>query len=341
VAHLGELLLPGVQLALHLGQRLPAHLDLLLHHLELVLVGGLLLVGPAPDVGRVLLRLGQQRGGRLLGLRPLIGHLRLGGGQLLIEVALQCRTPVADLPLHSGLPLGQLLAGAGAGRVGLLLRLHPRRLQHRLDVGARLLGPLRGLLVDLLRRLQAALVGGLTGGPHPLGQVTGVGERLLGLRLEGRGPLAGGVEEQLALLLGELQDLVDHRAEVAERGLLQLPRPIAQVGQLGVQVGELGPQLVQLPGQVADLGHGLVALPLDDGHPALRLADEAVHLILVVATQGDLKPLLGRRTLGRRDRLTTLGHAHPPKRRTESLGRRLRGMATRRPQTLPSPRREP
>jgi hypothetical protein len=317
VAHLGELLLPRVQLALHLGQRLPAHLDLLLHQLELLLVGGLLLVRPPPDVGGVLLRLGQQRGGALLGLRTLVGQLGLRRGQLLVEVTLGVRPPVADLPLHSGPPLRQLLMGGGPGGLGLLLRLRPRRLDQRLHLRARLLGPLGSLLVDLPGRLHAAFVCGLARGPDPLGEVAGVGECPLRLGLQRGGPLRGRVDQQLALLFGELQDLVDHRAEVAERRLLQLPRPITQVGQLGVQLGELGPLLVQLPGEVADLRGGLVALPRDRGQPALRLGDEPVDLPFVVATQGDLEPL-GRRALGRRDRLTTLGHAHPPNRRAES-----------------------
>ncbi|MFC7762411.1 hypothetical protein ACFQY4_33535 [Catellatospora bangladeshensis] len=274
LARLHQALLRDVQLGLQLGQRLAAGPDLLLHHGQLLLVRGVLVVGAAAQVGGVLLGLGLQRGVLLVGGGALPGDLPLGAGPQLAELALDI-----------GLPLRDLLLGLRPRRLDLLLHAHPGRLDHRLGLGLGVLGLLGVCLLHPLQLVLGALHGGLAVGPHPVGPLLCLGEDLLRLGLVVLHLLRRGGGDLLGLLLGQVEDLVHHRAQVAERGPLHLRRALAQLGQLG-QVGVLP---LEPLGQLADLHYGALALGRQRRHLAVELREVVVDLALVVPAQGDLE----------------------------------------------------
>lgn len=116
------------------------------------------------------------------------------------------------------------------------------------------------------------------------------------------GLFGGGGGDRLGLLLGQGEDLVDHRAEVAEGGLFHLRWALAQVGQLG-----LG--LLQLPGKFLDLDEAALALLHEGVQLAFDLGDEFVHLAFVIAAHRTHKGWPRNEILTRCGVLFALGHA--------------------------------
>ena len=144
------------------------------------------------------------------------------------------------------------------------------------------------------------------------GVLLGVREHLVGLGLPLGRPLRGGRRDLGGLLLGQGQDLVDHRTQVAERRLLQLDgRPRPQFGQLSVY-------LVELHGDLVSLGQRPVAFATEPSQLDMGTRDVVVDLPLVVAAQGWFE--------------TGVGHAsssiRSPARRRPSLPQDAPGHAT-------------
>jgi hypothetical protein len=148
-----------------------------------------------------------------------------------------------------------------AGRAPLLVRL--------VALGA----PLGDLRLDLLAHLVRAL--------------PGVGERLLALGLAAGRPLVAAGHDLRRLLLGEGEDLVDHRPQVAERRAVDLH------GRVLPQFGHLGLKLLQLRGHGLHLSPGALALGTQRRQFRVMARHELVDLALVVAPhhEVELRPI--------------------------------------------------
>ena len=142
--------------------------------------------------------------------------------------------------------------------------------------------------------------------------LAGLGERLVALGPQAGRALLARADDRRGLLLGQGQDLVDHRTQVAERRLLQLDgRPRPQFGQLSVY-------LVELHGDLVSLGQRPVAFATEPSQLDMGTRDVVVDLPLVVAAQGWFE--------------TGVGHAsssiRSPARRRPSLPQDAPGHAT-------------
>jgi hypothetical protein len=285
--------------------------DLLFDAVELLLLRGGRLVGAPAHLGGLLLRLGVQRNDLLArGVAPLLdlaldvaAHAR----QLLLRlrlrrlgVALDLRVRALDERLGLGAGVPQLLGGLLAEPLGLLLgpvagvlRFDAGLLGMGADLGQLHLGSGAALLVRLVLVRAAGAELGFELLAHLLGALAGVGERLLGVGLAAGRALGAARHDLARLLLGQCEDLVDHRPEVAERRLVELDRrPLAQFAQFGLE-------LLQLGGHGLHLAPGALPLRVVRRQFGVDARHVLVDLALVVAPhhEVELRPL------------TAVGHA--------------------------------
>ena len=137
---------------------------------------------------------------------------------------------------------------------------------------------------------------------HGLGRLfLGLGEHPLRLGPVGGHLLRGAGRDRLGLLLGEAENLLDHRAQVVERGPVQLGRLAAQLLKFGLQLSDLG-------GQLLELGEGLFPLGDERGDLRVGAGNVPVDLSLVVAPQGLLEVRLRRNVFPEREQLPAVGH---------------------------------
>jgi len=134
----------------------------------------------------------------------------------------------------------------GAASLELLLNLRTCRLDRRLGLG---LGPLDLLgtaFADLLGLLLGAFPSGGTFRPQLVGTFAALGQHPLRFSLVVSNALLGQVGDGIGLLLGQREDLVDHRAEVPERRPVDLRRSLAHLGQLAFDMADLRPEILDL-----------------------------------------------------------------------------------------------
>ena len=240
--------------------------------------------------GDVVLRLVPEGLDLLVGLHP--------GG---LRVAVGLGAGPMRLPRR---PLGQLLAlGAGPG-------------QHRLGLDAHLLGGVAGGGEGLFGGGALGRVGPLLLGPAG-GQGDlevadavvrvglGLGPDPLGLGEPGGDVVGGRRLDRLGLLLGEREDLLDARAEMAERDLgADAGRP-AGLGGLLLEPLDLG-------GHRLHLRIGLFALGGQRGDLVLGAGHIPLDLLLFIAPQGCLEAGFGGHVSAETEDFTAVRHAvHP------------------------------
>jgi hypothetical protein len=285
--------------------------DLLLDAVELLLLRGGRLVGAPAHLGGVLLRLGVQRDdllarrvAPLLDLRSTSARIRASCCCACAFAASVSRWICACAPSTSALAWARACPSSWAACSPSRLASCWARLPASSDsmrvfsAWARISASSASaaaapLLVRLVLVRAAGAELGLELLAHLLGALAGVGERLLGVGLAAGRALGAARHDLGRLLLGQRQDLVDHRPEVAERRLVELDRrPLVQFAQFGLQ-------LLQLGGHRLHLRTGPLTFRVERRQFGVDARHVLVDLALVVAPhhEVELRPL------------TAVGHA--------------------------------
>ncbi|WP_261960270.1 hypothetical protein [Dactylosporangium matsuzakiense] len=120
--------------------------------------------------------------------------------------------------------------------------------------------------------------------------------------------LLGVVDDHAGLLLGQREDLVDHRAEVAEGCAVDAGGPLAHLVQLRLQLLDLVGQVLHLVGQILGLAGGALAIGGEVGDLPVELVEVLVDLAFVVTSDllGEGGPSLGPVAL--RQQIPAVGH---------------------------------